>query len=34
VCTGNYRREDLALHGPDVILDDLNDYALFRSHLG
>lgn len=33
VCTGNYRREDLEPHGADVILDDLNDYALFRSHL-
>lgn len=33
VCTGNYTREDLEPHGPDIILDDLNDFALFRSHL-
>jgi phosphoglycolate phosphatase-like HAD superfamily hydrolase len=33
VCTGSYTREDLLQYGPDVILDDLTDYAQFRAHL-
>jgi phosphoglycolate phosphatase len=33
VCTGHYSREDLALHAPDVILDDLSDYNLFRAYV-
>lgn len=33
VCTGNYTRADLESHAPDAVLDDLSDFALFRSHL-
>jgi phosphoglycolate phosphatase-like HAD superfamily hydrolase len=33
VCTGTYCREDLAVHGPDVLLDDLCDTDHFVRHI-
>jgi phosphoglycolate phosphatase-like HAD superfamily hydrolase len=29
VCTGHYTRQDLELHAPHVLLDDLSDLPLF-----
>lgn len=33
VCTGHFPREHLAAFGPDVLLDDLTDAALFVRHV-
>jgi len=34
VCTGHYRREELAAHQPDALLDDLNDLPHFTQIIG